>query len=894
MTTSILITTLITIIFFLYLYIWYLKIFKKYTRERFAFVGLTTIFCLISTLTLQIYSSQGVLNAVVDVSNFYLDTHISTNKTDYRDHLLVSILIFILISFIYKIHSNWNGPISTIAAEKMRFSGSTMFEEFLLQFQDFFRSKQNKKIIPHRADDIETKYSVFSINDFDKSPWFEEVYELFTLRSNQYNINIKKDFYEEENCFVSKYGHNKEAIAIFCSLSYPTQTELDKFLRFISSLNKKFTKIIVAIKNVKGDQAVKNINGKSIEFRYENEMLDSLVDFKYYHDYINELFTVKPITENSKITIKDFYVDLRAKTEKIENIENIENYALEWSESKENKHLAILGEYGCGKSVFSLKLAYELLKKNGRIPIIFELRGKSPRNLSMIELISTWSSAFRIDPLALLKLHREGKLVLIFEGFDEMDMVGDREVRFLHFQKLWEFATPNSKIIITGRPNFFLDDKELKTNLGIDKPYETSHYCEAVYLEKFDKNQIEKAMRKVENETRKQVLSILNSNSKGSNFYDLVSRPAILYLVSVIWKERKLSEVKERINSAIIIGEFIQYCYSRQTDKKAQFPLTEHEREYFMLGVAVGMHRLTELSNQISKNDLEEIILKLYKDFPEDLLPVKNATQQYKNPLKERMKDNNNAEEMILTDVRSCGILVNDLGRKDFFKFAHKSFYEYLVSLFFVESVLKENNLAYSNVRSISKSLEVVLSNFEHSKETMTFTAEILASRLKLSVTPNSKETAYSLFETLYPIKFLSKFPKIAGMLEVYSYPKISFSLMLSTSLLTMIMFFTLLISKSNPIFDELSITNTTILTFPIFFATLMMLFYKTFTRNNGLKRSQIWLNCCNQLNIDESITSKMVPQEFFKMLKGENPQNVYLVFRNILYRSLKNRIIKK
>lgn len=891
---SLIITFLLVIIILCFGYILYLKIFKKYTRERFAFVGLTAIFGLITMFMSQVYSSQGVLSAVINTSNFYLNTNLKTYETDYRDHFIVFVLITILISFIHKIHQNWSGPISTITAEKRRFrEDNNIIEEFVIQLNDFFRSKENKKIIFHKPDFSENKYSVFSSNEFEKAPWFEDVYELFVFRSSQYDIDLHKDFYVEENCFIAKFGHNKESIAILCSFDTPNENELNRFIKFSHSINTKYVKLIIAIKNGENASFTKIINGKSIEFRYESELLNSLVDFKYYSQYIKEQFSVKPITENSKITLKDFYVDLRAKNENDGLIENIEEYAINWSKSSvDNRHLAILGEYGCGKSVFSLKFALELLKTTNRIPILIELRGKSPRNLGALEILSTWASSFRIEPMALWKLHKEGKLVIIFEGFDEMDMVGDKEVRFSHFQRLWEFAIPKSKIIITGRPNFFLDDKELKINLGIDKPFETSHFCEAIYLEKLNRDQIKIALRNVESETKRQVVALLNQNGSGSNFYDLVSRPAILYLVSVIWKERKLSNLKEQINSAIIIGEFIQYSYSRQTDKKASFPLTEHEREYFMLGVAAGMHKLTELSNQISKNDLENIILKLYRDFPNDVLPVKNATQQHKNSLKERMKDNNNAEEMILTDVRSCGILVNDLARKDYFKFAHKSFFEYSVSLFFVESVMRENSINFIIVKSISNSLDIVLSNFVHSVETMTFTAEILISKLSLTSDKkeNEKNIVSSLFEILYPFRILCKFPRIVGYFEVFS----------ANKMFTLNFMFLILISTYFSNFYKIfppeyynvinKISKTLFFITPMFII-LLTTFYRTTIKDKALKRIQIWLRCCQQLNINDEIILKVISIDFLKLIKEGYKDNFETLLRNyiVIFRKIHN-----
>jgi hypothetical protein len=58
---------------------------------------------------------------------------------------------------------------------------------------------------------------------------------------------------------------------------------------------------------------------------------------------------------------------------------------------------------------------------------------------------------------------------VILEGFDEMALAGDAQARFAHFRTLWGFSYPRSKVLFTGRPNYFLDDKELKSALNIER-----------------------------------------------------------------------------------------------------------------------------------------------------------------------------------------------------------------------------------------------------------------------------------------------------------------------------------------------------------------------------------------------------------------------------------------
>jgi hypothetical protein len=74
-----------------------------------------------------------------------------------------------------------------------------------------------------------------------------------------------------------------------------------------------------------------------------------------------------------------------------------------------------------------------------RIPLLITLGGRSPRTQSKLELLAGWAAQYAINPNALLTLHEAGGVLLIFDAFDEMDLVGEPALRADHFRTLWEF-----------------------------------------------------------------------------------------------------------------------------------------------------------------------------------------------------------------------------------------------------------------------------------------------------------------------------------------------------------------------------------------------------------------------------------------------------------------------
>ncbi|MGE8428003.1 MAG: NACHT domain-containing protein [Sphingobacterium sp.] len=849
-------------------YILFLKFFKKYTRERFAFVSVGAISVFITTVLLQIYSSEGYVSAFVNFSNAAFDTKFETYKTDFRDHLLTIILLIVFIYFVLHVFKNWNGPISHKTFEKNKYSvPSNILDEAAFQLISLLK---NDRVTPYIEDQNGNLNSIFINHDISKLPWHINVHQLLTYSSDQFKIHETEDYYQKEKCYLGYYGKGKKhVIAILCTYSYPKINQIDDFINFVERTEAQVFEFIVAVK--KGNEEMQTVfhKGREITIRYEDEMLESLIDFTSYFDSCKRRFYSEKVTMGESYSLSDIYVPIRGHEIQKGDVGKLEEYILNWvEETHENKHLAVLGEYGCGKSVLSLKITVDLINNllsgnKGRVPILIELRGKSPRTLHTSEILSTWAQEYHINPVALMKLHKAGKLVIIFEGFDEMDMVGDKDMRLEHFQRLWEFASDSAKIVITGRPNFFLDDQELKTNLGIDKPYAGSPYCEALYLEKFDLDEIAEALRNIDKDTKNQVLEIIR-NLGSSNFYDLVSRPAILYLVAIIWKERNLSELKERINSAMIIKEFILFSYSRQTGKKTKFPLSEKEREYFMIGIAVAMLYKSDYTNQISKLEFKNIVLELYRHIPDQISLITTGMEACRKPLRQRLLDNK-AEETIMTDVRSCGIIVNDLTRRDYFKFAHKSFLEYQVSQYFVETLLQDHGDYNIIMNAISKALNISISSFKHSDETMSFTSEILISKLNLTVNGNERKIASKLYQILSPVKILGRLPSLAPFLDYISASR--YNMLIGSAIpLPFVVYFSIINEPKEPI----PLTIFMVLSIAFLFVLIILRIKLV----NFTKLNRIWLEACTKLKIDKEIPQQLVGKLYCFFLESKVTSN--------------------
>ena len=714
------------------LYIYFRR--KKFTRERFAFFSSLLLFSFAGTVLSHIFADKSLIRIIAEFYNLLPVTDIEIHSTSWSDKLWSIIILIILAMFFKAVISEWDGAKSKydlqLAAQKRD----------LNLYQTIIRGASLRKIDQQSEDDFISESNKSRQLDYldDDLDWHTEVKELLKMSSRQYKI-LESDWHSSNNLYISKYSEKN--IVIICSTQDIDAKLISEKIRYANSLAiGEIYKILVCVKlkNSEPSRKIKIPNYNiDLEYIYKSQLLDGLVNFEDYYEYIDSQYYKEEISAGDGVCISDIYVPSRGKTSNFTDddshlINNVGDYLLSWVKNNSyEKQISLLGDYGQGKSVLSLWLAKEMIASNcDRIPIIIELRGKSPRNETLPNIISGWAIRFHIDPMAIQKLLQEGRLLIILEGFDELDMIGDSNRRLEHFKRLWEFARyKRSKVLITGRPNLFLNNEEIKNYLHVDSTSSTLFYSEAIILLPFSKEQIIEGLRSTKTRIKSEMLNVLSRSQVDDSFLDLISRPSTLYQASIIWDNLD----KNSLNSASVIREFITHAYKRQEEKLRDIGktgieppvLTNREREYFMSGVAIGMAQRNGYSNQINRSELEVIISRLYFNIPKDVSDDHIGSIS----LKDRMKDNREVIQSIFNDVRTSGILVRDLTTNDSFKFAHKSFLEFLVANFFVEYMVDEFNVS-SNCIYKSNDIDNIFT-LEYSSETISHITNLIISHNK-------------------------------------------------------------------------------------------------------------------------------------------------------------------
>ncbi|MGF6793092.1 NACHT domain-containing protein [Paraburkholderia sp. 35.1] len=752
-------------------YIVYLKRKSEpYTRERYAFAALIATVNLVG-LGVATVLGKTPQSVVGELRTTLFGSHKSDSQPlGFSDQLLILIFIAFVIYLIHRNFSNWKGSLSI--EDKMRLDIHEQRAWVVEGFLEMLRIIRREG--PHTLYTVlPTLFGTPVPPPSETLSWAENARELVELRWRDYLFPLD-GWHDMQSAW---FGSNKKTgaqVGLLCVHTAPTDARLTQFSEYVERLfssEVRNIELLVATQD-NSTTGIKRVG--NTEFRLENEtsLLDELVDFSDYFREIERRAT-KETLPDSNLTIQDVYVppltlhhDMEAQRAVEGSGEDLNDLLSRWLAEHSQRHIALLGEYGQGKSTAALMFTYRqiqhAIENNKRIPLLIELRGASPSTLLPIQLLGAWCSAYRIEPRSLMKLIMAGRAIVIFEGFDEMAEAGDVEARRNHFGALWKgFAYPRNKMIITGRPNFFLDEKELQAALGIERASGAAPHCEAFYLKFFDVGQIAASLSFSEQSTREQIVALAANDSR---FFDIVSRPSLLYIVAILWKSAGLSQ-RPNLNSAGVMELFTLHSYRRQEQKSASgkefMRLSPNEREYFMTGIASYM-AARNLPNQIFRDQFHDAVLKLYDLIPENINLKRLGTQTGPiRPLKERLAGRKDPIIEIETDVRTYGLLVVDYGKTGALRFAHKSFFEFIFARLVADRLLGlEKELCAAIVAATNASVQVIA----EMPVSLGFLGEIIGSQSRVDQDPG--RVMQSIFDAIvfrnkirtspFIVKFLS------------------------------------------------------------------------------------------------------------------------------------------
>ncbi|HVG64027.1 MAG TPA: pentapeptide repeat-containing protein, partial [Hyalangium sp.] len=285
----------------------------------------------------------------------------------------------------------------------------------------------------------------------------------------------------------------------------------------------------------------------------------------------------------------------------------------------------------------------------------------------------------QIDLKAFKYMLSEGRIVLLFDGFDELALRISYDRAAEHFATLIDAAQGEAKVVITSRTQHFLSDKKEKL-APAEQASRVSGY-RLIKLKPFINDQIQRFLvnRLQDEGAAAQRFRLLD---EVQDLLGLSQNPRMLGFIADI-PEKDLLEAKARdqkITSAGLYALLLQ-----------RWLVNEYERAHPKgalpgLDVAQRWRAVTELAMRLWQRTEKTLNV---QEIPKDLIDAVMALSEFKLDLEEARHQ-----------IGSGTLLVRD--SNDNFSFIHQSVMEWLVAKAVVEQLKQEGTAAALGVQAIT------------------------------------------------------------------------------------------------------------------------------------------------------------------------------------------------
>jgi formylglycine-generating enzyme required for sulfatase activity len=388
-----------------------------------------------------------------------------------------------------------------------------------------------------------------------------------------------------------------------------------------------------------------------------------LLDFSAYVESL--------VDDYERSELAGYYVDLgcvrysygeRGQVVGQDRYKPVDGYVDAWQRETgaERNHISILGDYGTGKTSFCRQYAAKQGRRwladpdRERLPVLINLRDYT-KTLEVESLITNaLVNQYGIQGAtfeAFCRFNADGKLLLFFDGFDEMAQRTGVRTAVDNFWEMARVVAPGTKVILTCRTPYLRTHHEAEALLyGREPAGLAGEYInlrdrpnfEIVHLEPFSDDDIQAVLRARFPERWQAHWAQVQ---RVYNLPDLARRPVLLDMIA-----RTLPELKadERINAARLYQVYTGQWLEREA-AKGRTLVTSDDRRLFAEELATEMLRSGDLSIHYSR-------------------------------IPERVKAHfrlEKADEIdhFEADVRTCNYLSRDDAGQ--YRFAHKSFLEF-------------------------------------------------------------------------------------------------------------------------------------------------------------------------------------------------------------------------
>jgi sugar lactone lactonase YvrE len=352
-------------------------------------------------------------------------------------------------------------------------------------------------------------------------------------------------------------------------------------------------------------------------------------------------------------------------------------------DSEHSRFVLVLGDFGTGKTFLLHELARRMGKAGGALtPVLIEMRAlEKARDLNaLIAQHLALAGMGRIDLAAFRHMLAEGRIALLFDGFDELAfrVTYDRAVE--HFDTLIQAAQGKvAKVVVTSRSQHFVSEQQVKSALA-ERAAMLPGYRLAK-LQPFTEAQIRRSLvNRLGDDGAADARMRLLADVK--DLLGLSANPRMLGFIAEIEEaqHRQAKAGDREITSAglykLLLDRWLVWEYERAHPKGAQPGLSVAQRWWAVTELAMRLWQRTERSVNV-------------RELPAELIAALQALGKHELDL-----------GITAHQIGSGTLLVWD--EEESFRFIHQSVLEWLVAREAAEQVKRCGEAAALAHRDVS------------------------------------------------------------------------------------------------------------------------------------------------------------------------------------------------